>query len=68
MAWNTYTFIRSNGDGHLLCPGPSRTIIPSHRFENIRDGVEDYELLHELKLTTDRLRAGGARRLRRTPR
>lgn len=55
VPWNTYTWSRFNGDGHLYYPGPNMTMIPSQRLENIRDGIEDYELLHELQTAADAL-------------
>ncbi len=55
VPWNTFTYDHVNGDGHLFYPGPDQTLISCQRLENIRDGIEDYELLHELELATDRL-------------
>ncbi|MFQ3549234.1 MAG: glycoside hydrolase domain-containing protein [Armatimonadota bacterium] len=43
VGWNTFTFANNNGDGHLIYPGPDGKPISSIRFENIRDGIEDYE-------------------------
>ena len=55
VPWNTFTYDHTNGDGHLFYPGPDQTLISCQRLENIRDGIEDYELLHELEVATDRL-------------
>jgi len=55
VPWNTFTYDHTNGDGHLFYPGPNRTLISCQRLENIRDGIEDYELLHELETATDEL-------------
>ena len=33
-----------NGMGNLVYPGPGGIIRPSLRLENLRDGIEDYEL------------------------
>lgn len=55
VPWNTFTYDHVNGDGHLFYPGPDQTLISCQRLENIRDGIEDYELLHELELATNRL-------------
>ena len=37
-----------NGCGYLIYPGPSGTPLSSTRFENVRDGIEDYEYLYLL--------------------
>ncbi|MCH8273339.1 MAG: DUF4091 domain-containing protein [Armatimonadetes bacterium] len=39
--WNPFTGA-SNGDGSLFCPGPDGPLT-TIRFENFRDGLEDYE-------------------------
>jgi hypothetical protein len=46
--WNPATWRNEagkahNGDGQLLYPGPDRKPLSSVRFENLRDGIEDYE-------------------------
>ncbi|QFY10367.1 DUF4091 domain-containing protein [Nonomuraea phyllanthi] len=50
--WNAYA-----GDGSLLYPGPGGPI-PSIRLENLRDGLEDYNLLETLHETIDGAPAG----------
>ena len=45
VPWNTFTFSRFNGDGLLVYPGPHETPLSTVRLENIRDGIEDYEML-----------------------
>ena len=42
--WNTWSSLRSPGDGILAYPG-ERGILPSIRLANIRDGSEDYDYL-----------------------
>lgn len=39
--WNPFTGV-SNGDGSIICPGPDGPLT-TIRFENFRDGIEDYE-------------------------
>ena len=46
----------TNGDGMLFYPGPDGPF-PSIRFENIRDGIEDWESHHVLRDYLDALRA-----------
>ena len=41
--WNAAEQV--NGDGILIYPG-AKGPLPSIRLENIRDGIEDFELLH----------------------
>jgi hypothetical protein len=48
VPWNTFTYDRYNGDGHLMYPGPNGKPISSLRLECIRDGIEDYEYFHLL--------------------
>lgn len=45
------TFPNGNGDGSMFYPDPERKALPfpSIRAEIVRDGFEDYELLHLLK-------------------
>ena len=47
--WNPASFGTANGDGCLFYAG-SEGPITTLRLENIRDGIEDYELLHMLAL------------------
>ncbi|HOW19522.1 MAG TPA: DUF4091 domain-containing protein [Phycisphaerae bacterium] len=51
----------ANGDGSLICPGPDGPL-STVRFENIRDGLEDYEYLWRLAE-----RAAAVRKLPLTP-
>lgn len=46
--WNPASFDTSNGDGSILCPGPKGPL-STIRFENIRDGLEDYEYFYMLR-------------------
>jgi hypothetical protein len=45
------TFPNGNGDGSMFYPDPERKGLPwpSVRAEIVRDGFEDYELLHLLR-------------------
>jgi len=44
------------GDGYLAYPAPDgRAYLPSVRLELLRDGIEDYEYFHLLKVLTDDL-------------
>ncbi|MEE3257755.1 MAG: DUF4091 domain-containing protein, partial [Candidatus Latescibacterota bacterium] len=45
--WNPASYGTANGDGSLFYPGPEGPI-GSIRLENIRDGIEDYQLLEAL--------------------
>lgn len=47
VGWNPASFGTANGDGCLLYPGPDGPLT-SIRLENIRDGIEDLELLRML--------------------
>lgn len=44
LPWNTLSF-NTNSDGILMYPGPDATPLASTRMENLRDGIEDYEVL-----------------------
>jgi hypothetical protein len=47
-----FRYPKSNGNGYLVYPGAPYDIegpIPSLRLESYRDGVEEYELVYELK-------------------
>lgn len=46
--WNPGTFHGTAGDGSLYYPGANGPM-SSLRFENVRDGLEDYNLMQELK-------------------
>jgi hypothetical protein len=50
--WDPRTWNNRAGDGALLYPGPEGPI-PSIRLENIRDGLEDYNLLDALRTAID---------------
>lgn len=50
--WKPYCkeqFKRRNGEGYLIYPGPDKKPLASIRLENIRDGIEDYEMILMLK-------------------
>jgi hypothetical protein len=53
--WEPYYLPGPDGDGELVCPGPNGplTTLP---FENIRDGIEDYEYYWVLR---DRVEKAG---------
>jgi len=53
IPWNPNTFGRYNGDGYLLYPGPDGQPYPSIRLKALRDGLEDYEYLWQLKQLVD---------------
>ena len=67
------SFAGSNGDGLLLYPGEAFGGIgpfPSIRLQVIRDGIEDYELLHllgEVRSAECGVRSAGASRARPAP-
>ena len=41
--WNPASHNEGDGSGSLLCAGPDEKPLSTIRFENIRDGLEDYE-------------------------
>ncbi len=47
IPWNSQR--GHNGCGYLMYPGPDGTPLGSTRFENVRDGIEDYEYLYLLR-------------------
>jgi hypothetical protein len=50
IPWLTYSFYNFNGDGQLFYPGKGATeLLPSIRLINIRDGIEDYELVVQIR-------------------
>lgn len=60
--WEPRTWNNLAGDGSLLYPGPNGPI-PSIRLENLRDGLEDYNLLDALRTAIDGAPAGTDPRL-----
>lgn len=46
--WNPHTFDGTAGDGSLYYPGPEGPM-SSLRLENVRDGIEDYNLMQVLR-------------------
>jgi len=52
VPWKTKKFA---GDGYLCYPGPDGEPLSSVRFENLRDGFEDYEYLWLLREALPRL-------------
>jgi len=56
--WNPLSF-GTNSDGILIYPGPDATPLASTRFENVRDGIEDYEALGVLSDLTDKVAEKG---------
>jgi hypothetical protein len=59
MRWKANTFGAYNGDGYLVYPGPGGAFLSSIRLENLRDGIEDYEMLAILRDRAARARAKG---------
>jgi len=57
--WKTNTFGGYNGDGYLVYPGPGGSVLASIRLENLRDGIEDYEMLALLRERAARAKAQG---------
>ena len=55
-AWEPYYQPGPDGDGELICPGP-KGALSTVQFENLRDGIEDYEYWWLLR---DRLRQAKA--------
>lgn len=55
----TETFPRSNGDGSMLYPGADGQPVDSIRWECLRDGMEDYEVLCLLEAGKAELEATG---------
>lgn len=51
-----------NGEVGRIYPGPDATPLPSVRLENMRDGIEDYDLLWLLRDRARKLPAGDQRR------
>jgi len=61
VPWNSYTYTKHNGDGHLFYPGPEGDPLPSVRLALIRDGIEDYEYHYLLR---EKLKSLVAKRMR----
>ena len=58
--WDPASFGTANGDGCLFYPGEEGPV-SSLRFENVRDGIEDFELLQMLSLRKGDAGAAGRR-------
>ena len=58
--WNPASFGTANGDGCLIYAGEDGPV-SSLRFENVRDGIEDFELLQMLSLRKGDAGAAGRR-------
>ena len=58
IEWEIFN-ARRNGDGNLIYPGKNCTPLSSIRLENIRDGIEDFEVL---ELLARRYRAAKAQK------
>jgi hypothetical protein len=54
--WEPASFYDNNGDGSFLCAGPDGPLA-TIRMENMRDGIEDNEYFHLLRLEIERLKA-----------
>jgi len=51
IPWKPYygeRYSRRNGEGYFIYPGPDGLPLSSIRFENIRDGIEDWEMMNIL--------------------
>jgi hypothetical protein len=57
--WKANTFGEYNGDGYLVYPGPDGSVLSSIRLENLRHGIEDYEMLALLRDCVTRAKANG---------
>ncbi len=57
--WQANTFGDYNGDGYLVYPGANGAVLSSIRLENLRDGIEDYEMLALLADSVTRAKADG---------
>lgn len=53
-----------NGCGYLIYPGPDGQPLSSLRLAMVRDGIEDYEMLHLLKTLLEQKRAHATETLR----
>lgn len=51
--------VYANGDGSIFCAGPEGPVT-TIRYENIRDGLEDYEYLYQLAELVGTIAAGPA--------
>ena len=52
IPWKPYAYPNHkgrNGEGYFIYPGPNGEPLSSIRFENIRDGIEDWESIYILK-------------------
>lgn len=56
--WKPYFLPGPDGDGLLICPGPNGPL-STLQFENIRDGIEDYEYFWVLNDLVDRAKQTG---------
>lgn len=54
--WNPRSYGTTHGDGSWVCPGPGGRPLSTIRFENFRDGLEDYAYA---KLLEEKLRMRG---------
>ena len=64
VPWNPATWVNAQGkphygDGQLLYPGPDGQPLSSIRFENLRDGIEDYEYFWLLRDAVSKLKEAG---------
>lgn len=59
-SWDPASFGTANGDGCLIYPGEEGPV-SSLRFENVRDGIEDFELLQMLSAGKGDAGAAGRR-------
>lgn len=56
--WQPYFLPGPDGDGELICPGPDGPL-STLQFENIRDGIEDYEYYWLLRERVEQARERG---------
>ena len=63
VPWNPARSGVRNGEVGRIYPGPGATPLPSVRLENMRDGIEDYDVLWLLRERARKLPAGSKQRL-----
>jgi len=56
VPWDSRTWHDHHGEGQLLYPGEGGEIYPSIRLVNFRDGMDDFEYLHFLKILLEKNR------------
>ena len=65
VPWKPYSSPRyagRNGEGYFIYPGPDGLPLSSIRFENLRDGIEDWEMMYMLRQHAESMPEGDVRR------